>query len=225
MATQSDICSICSFRIGSIPELVSHIHLVHYSESTFSITCGIDGCVKHFKKCSSYLSHVYRHHRKLRAKEHEPERDSVTFGEPKDTLTVCEPTGDTLIQEESAASRSSLLDHSVFQLLGTDNNEQKKKSALLILEFKEVRGLSDTAIKAVVSGCNDMIDYNNKRLPAALSEQLSKDGIYVPDSCIQQVFQKVSSPFEGMENVYLQEKFFREEFGCIVSYYTQRHNV
>lgn len=129
MATRSDICSICSFCIGSIPELVSHIRLVHYSDSTFSITCGIDGCMKHFKKCSSYLSHVYRHNRqyvKLRAIRHEPERDSLTFGEPIDSLTVCDPTGDTLIQEESVVSGSSLLDHSVFQLLGTDRNEQKR---------------------------------------------------------------------------------------------------
>ena len=222
MATPTQLCSLCSFRTGCVPELVSHIRLVHYSDSNFSLTCGIDGCKKHFKKCSSFLSHVYRHHRQYivhgvpRKQEDEPQPECLALGEPKlDSLTL--PAANAMdIQEENG----SLLDHTVHQLLGTDQNEQKKKSALFILELKEVRGLSEVAIKWVISGCNEMLCYNNKRLQAALFEQLSKHGINSQDPHLHQVFQKVSNPFEGLENVYLQDKFLREELGCIVSYYS-----
>ena len=73
------------------------------------------------------------------------------------------------------------------------------------------------AIKAVVSGCNNMIEYNNRRLQAAIFEQLSNYGIHSQDPDLHQVFQKVSNPFEGLENVYLLEKYLRKELGCIVS--------
>ena len=220
MATPpAQVCSLCPFRTGCVPELVSHIRLVHHSDPTFSLTCGIDECEKHFKKCSSFLSHVYRHHRQCivrevrRNNEDEPQLECLTLGEPMlDSPTM--PAPDAYALEIREESEPSLLDHTVHHLLGISQNEQEKKSALFILELKEVRGLSEVAIKAVVSGCNNMIEYNNRRLQAAIFEQLSN---YGQDPDLHQVFQKVSNPFEGLENVYLLEKYLPKELGCIVS--------
>ena len=213
MATPpAQVCSLCPFRTGCVPELVSHIRLVHHSDPTFSLTCGIDECEKHFKKCSSFLSHVYRHHRQCivrevrRNNEDEPQLECLTLGEPMlDSPTM--PAPDAYALEIREESEPSLLDHTV----------NITKSALFILELKEVRGLSEVAIKAVVSGCNNMIEYNNRRLQAAIFEQLSNYGIHSQDPDLHQVFQKVSNPFEGLENVYLLEKYLRKELGCIVS--------
>ena len=128
--TPAQVCSLCSFRTGCVPELVSHIRLVHFSDPTFSLTCGIDECEKHFKKCSSFLSHVYRHHRQCivrevrRKDEDEPQLECLTLGKPMlDCPTMPAPDAYAMgIQEES---EPSLLDHTVHQLLGTLQNEQK----------------------------------------------------------------------------------------------------
>lgn len=44
---------------------------------------------------------------KLRVKEQKPDCDSLAFGKPIDSLTVCEPTGDTLIQAMFVSDASS----------------------------------------------------------------------------------------------------------------------
>ena len=140
MATPpAQVCSLCPFRTGCVPELVSHIRLVHHSDPTFSLTCGIDECEKHLKKCSSFLSHVYRHHRQCivrevrRNNEDEPQLECLTLGEPMlDSPTM--PAPDAYALEIREESEPSLLDHTVHHLLGISQNEQKKKSALFILE-------------------------------------------------------------------------------------------
>ena len=119
MATPpAQVCSLCPFRTGCVPELVSHIRLVHHSDPTFSLTCGIDECEKHFKKCSSFLSHVYRHHRQCivrevrRNNEDEPQLECLTLGEPMlDSPTM--PAPDAYALEIREESEPSLLDHTV----------------------------------------------------------------------------------------------------------------
>ena len=53
-------------------------------------------------------------------------------------------------------------------------------------------------------------------MKAGVSEELSRHGIDVPET-LEQLFVNVQDPFKGLETTYLQEKFYREKFNCLVS--------
>ena len=46
-----------------MPNVISHLRLVHASDPNFSVPCGIEGCYTTFKSFSSFYQHIYRKHR------------------------------------------------------------------------------------------------------------------------------------------------------------------
>ena len=205
-------------------EWVSHLRLVHCNDSDFKIVCGINGCAKTYQKCSSFLSHVYRSHRESIIQAKNPTATSpnslfsgvsVQADVPNEYDTLLDMSG-TLTDDTTSTATSDLLQHTVHQLLGTDKIEQKRKSALFILYLKEVKSLSETAIQTVISGCQNMLDYNIKRIQAGVNERLCKCGLDPQDLKLDEVF-SMSDPFDGLQTIYMQEKFYYENFGCIVS--------
>ena len=62
-------CPRCAhFQTCNVSKFMRHLFLIHSSEPNFSITCGLQNCVRTFKKFTSYKSHVYRDHRDLQHK-------------------------------------------------------------------------------------------------------------------------------------------------------------
>ena len=185
MASGADCiqCSLCSFRTITLSEWVSHLRLVHCNDSEFTVTCGINGCVKIYKKCSSFLSHVYRCHRETIIQNKTVKDSTVAIDE---SLLAFDYTRVNIQHDfsaiglfdcTSASGSSSLLQHTVHQLLGIDELEQKKKSALFILHLKEIKSLSETAVQTVISGCKDMLIHGVKRIQARVYDQLTEHGV------------------------------------------------
>ena len=56
-------CCLYEYSSPSLSLYISHLRLVHGKDSSFSVTCGIDGCRDHFRTFSGFSSHVYCHHR------------------------------------------------------------------------------------------------------------------------------------------------------------------
>ena len=126
-----------------------------------------------------FLSHVYRHHRTVITNSspivHHPPTDFEDAGSrPVDNL--CNPS---VVVGDSHSS--SLLNHTLHQILGIEKIEQQKRSALFILHLKEVKGLSETAIQTVVSGNEDMLQYSIRRIEAGVYERLSQNAIMPQD--------------------------------------------
>ena len=63
MALTIHECSMCDFLSPLLTFQVSHFRLVQSKDCNFSVSCGIGGCVEHFRSFSAYTSHVYRRHR------------------------------------------------------------------------------------------------------------------------------------------------------------------
>ena len=101
------------------------------------------------------------------------------------------------------------------QLLGLDAEQQQKMSALFILGLKEGHCLSQSAIDDIISSCQDMFKHHNLRIRAGVQERLLNFGIDVPE--IDSFLSSTSDPFIGLHSTYMQEKFYREKLGCIVS--------
>ena len=123
---------------------------------------------------------------------------SVTFAPPPPALTELEPD--------------------IQRLLGTDLDLQKRSSALFILRMKEKKRVTQVAIDDMVEGSRAIFEKTVKRLQAGMNEKLAHAGID-PNSIdgLQDVFTELSDPFKELDTEYLQEKYFKEELGIVVS--------
>ena len=106
-------------------------------------------------------------------------------------------------------------------LLGNDKDAQQRASALFLLKLKEHRRLSQVALDDIVEEWDGLFSHTVKRLSARVREKLSSTGIDVEDiDGLDQVFEDLPHPFEGLKTRFLQEKYYRESLGLVVGTYT-----
>ena len=106
----------------------------------------------------------------------------------------------------------------VDQLLQVDAEVQRKPRALFLLRLKEGRCLSQVAVNEVVSACQELFKHTVSRVQAGVRERLALHGVDsydIPD--LANFLETIQDPFDGLHSTYLQEKFYREKLGCIVS--------
>ena len=102
-------------------------------------------------------------------------------------------------------------------LLGNDKDAQQRASALFLLKLKEHRRLSQVAIDDIVEEWGELFSHSVRRLSASVREKLSSNGIDVDDiDGLDQVFEDVPHPFEGLKTRFLQEKYYRQSLGLVV---------
>ena len=201
------VCSLCDARSPSIYLWMSHVRLVHRSDSGISLTCPIRGCDALYSKVNSVCSHIYRRHRDITA--------SSSDGASIDNTKSPESISSGILVDLSVPPS---LCHDVNQLLHRDGYEQKKKTSLFLLQMKEERLLTQAAINDIVIGCREVFEHTVSRLRAGVNQKLAQSG-FDPSSIdgLENVFTEASDPFTGLETVYLQDKFISQELGCIVS--------
>lgn len=100
------------------------------------------------------------------------------------------------------------------RLMGTDVESQRRSSALFLLKLKEKRRLTQTAIDDVVEGARLLFSQTAQRIRAGINEELAKNAVEID---ISSIFTNLVDPFHGLETQFLQEKYFTERFGVIVS--------
>ena len=98
--------------------------------------------------------------------------------------------------------------------MGTDVEAQRRASALFLLKLKEKRHLTQAAIDDVVEGSRLLFSQTAQRIRAGINEELAQKGVEMD---VTPVFENLVDPFNGLETQYLQEKYFIEKFGLIVS--------
>ena len=93
------------------------------------------------------------------------------------------------------------------QLLGIDCHQQ---SALFLLGLKEGHCLSEVAITSIVSS-----HVSTFRVRAGIHEQLVKVGIDL--NTLPEIDSFLVATLDPLLSTYMQEKFYRENLGCLVS--------
>ena len=63
-------CPLCEQFALTISRYISHLHLVHSKDRSFSVVCEISGCKEVFGAFSGLNTHVYWHHRAALGLEH-----------------------------------------------------------------------------------------------------------------------------------------------------------
>lgn len=169
-----------------------------------------------YTRCMSFVSHVYRQHRSVILGTNSGFKSCTVDASEVETFGN---TGDLYENTYEQNSEDQLnLQHAIDQVLERDEHEQQKKDALFILSLKEVRFLSESAVDHVVKETQRLFKHTIGRVHAGVNECISKSGIdpsTIPN--LDQFLCSVEQPFEGLHSTFLQEKFYKEHLGCIVS--------
>ena len=201
---------LCSLNLATLANWLSHIRLVHSSDSSFAISCGIDQCSRTFKTFSAFNSHVYRNHRTAVM----PVSEAIT------TPSHFQISEDNMCGESSTVVNNALVEDllEVRHLLDLDKEDQEIASAKFILKLKEGRNMSQAAVDDVVDECQALVEHLISRLKAGVNERLSQSGINHEDvSGLDLFFDEVQEPFANLKTLYRQEKTFEKYFGYYVS--------
>ena len=209
-------CTLCNISSPTRNFWLSHLRNVHSKDEDFFITCGINECTASYTKCSSFVSHVYRQHRDALL-DSKSKLCAVRSSNSCDFDESIGPGTPTYCNEDDTLNVIQL-QHTVEQLLGTDELAQQKKSALYILNLKDVRGLSDSSVNYMLKQTQEIFQHSVGRIRAGVNERLARNGVdpeEIPD--LSNFFDSVELPFQGLHSTFLQEKFYHHHLGCIVS--------
>ena len=89
----------------------------------------------------------------------------------------------------------------------------KRNSALFLLKLKEYYKISQSSVSFIIEGFNTVFFHIMEYLK---NQNLEETEDY--KSRIEFLFDKVKSPFEGLETAYLQERYFEDKLNLLVSY-------
>ena len=90
----------------------------------------------------------------------------------------------------------------------------RQNSARFLLQLKEAKGLSQTAVDTVVEGCQQLVDECLRNVHMDIKNKIHDAGQL---EMIDDAFLHCTQPFDGLQNEYQQEKFYVEHFNMIVS--------
>lgn len=190
-------CTICTRFVGkSFAAVLRHIGTAHRYDPGLSIKCGIMSCPGVYTNFESFRSHVYRKHR---------EELFLSNGESSCNTEDASQDDGVLMSENS---------RDVFNAQPTihsGGDSLKLNAAKFLLKTKEECKLTQASLDAIVSGVKGLWSQAMDDLKEKMREVL-------PETC--NVFDDLiftASPFDGLETQYFQEKFYRENFGYIVS--------
>ena len=219
-------------------DFVKHIFKAHSFVATFHYKCGISSCTRVFTSGSSFdafRSHCYQKHHNWQhdftpTLEVGPAvssagSDCTFIREVSERVSIA----DTPPDYESTQEDTNTIDYNVsndvvMPIMAHDPEQStsnmsfhkdiiKIAAAKFILTLKEKFKLTQTSLDYTVKGVEELLLLSSKYLEQSVSESL---GLASSPFCFH------LSPFDDLKTEYQQTKFFKENFGLIVSAYTYR---
>ena len=218
---------MCVFEAPSVALLLSHLRLLHSNDPRFLVRCGIEpGCSYTARTFSALYSHVYRKHKQAGIIS---SRSSNTGSEVLASNEINHTGSIEQCFDQSTSCRESIseinqaeIDH----LLGTDQEKQKRASALFLLKLKESKQVSQVVIDEIISEWHTLFSHTTLRIQAGVRASLAAAGI---DSStlpgLNEVFDNIPKPFDGLETRFKQEKYYRESLFLVVSVYINKASI
>ena len=99
------------------------------------------------------------------------------------------------------------------RLMGTDIEAIRRQSALFILKMKEKRFLTQAAIDDMIGESTAIFDRTISMIKAGIREKMASSGV---DIEVDDVFEDLACPFDGLKTQHYQEKYFKEFMNLIV---------
>ena len=102
-------------------------------------------------------------------------------------------------------------------IMGTQRDQQQMKSATFLLKLREICNASERTVHEVVDGCKDLFANSFSSVKASVKESMGKyDMTMSAIEELDQILSDVPNPFEGLETIHLQDKFFKNHFQLLV---------
>ena len=219
-------CSLCATCLPSLASYISHLRLVHATDPSFNIKCGINHCSSTFKSFGGFNSHLYRHHRDalglIQSDEEVLDPDDGTANDSYSNiadvplLSPHESFDYSCFQVESdnqSTEPQSMMVYDIWHLLGISQEQQKRTAASFLLKLREVCRVSEKSIGDIIDGTTHLFNQAFMVSKAEISDMFTCDG--VDASKIQSI--QLPNPFAELNTIYKQDKYFKEGFNYLVS--------
>jgi hypothetical protein len=167
------------------------------------VVCGIGNCDKKYTAFAAYSSHIYRHHR-------------VGLGLKRNVCSEVVPCHETGSDEAIFNSEIPVLECNEEC---TDDNGHvtsspslQTQAAKFLLQLRESYRVPQVALLNVIHTCNEMCTQTGNDIKQEIKDRLLKANIctdIIDDAT-------VPHPFEGVNTIYLFEKYCVEHFNCLV---------
>ena len=228
-------CTFCSFRSVNRIEYVKHLFQAHSFESHFRYVCGISSCTHVFTRGASFdafRGHCTRKHYNwqhgfiptIGVEVVGPDINCCTLS--SDTSTSARDVVTLAVSDDCNSTDQDMDDndfnmpHSVdnpneYESESTSPDDVKIAAAKFILTLKEKFKLTQASPDYTIKAVEEMmlLSANVHRQSFVENRELA----FVPFD--QQ--SSLANPFLGLKTEYQQTKFFKENFGLIVSDYTK----
>ena len=149
-AQRAYVCPMCVFEAPSVALLLSHLRLLHSNDPRFSVRCGIEpGCSYTARTFSALYSHVYRKHKQagiIRSRSSNTGLEVLASTESNHSESF-----EQYFDQSTSSSLSEINQAEIDHLLGTDQEKQKRASALFLLKLKESKQVSQVVIDEIIS--------------------------------------------------------------------------
>ena len=110
------------------------------------------------------------------------------------------------------------IENDIVQLLWEDDQRTDTTMCLILLELKEIYTLSQVAVDGVVQGLGRLFNATVFKLHAGVMHHLSLDGIATDQlKETNAFFSNINSPFVDLRTDHLQQKYYQNNFGLVVS--------
>lgn len=147
-------CSICKhFSSVNYSSVLRHIGVVHSHEANFSLTCGVNGCIRNFHNYYSFRKHLKRLH---------PEVFSSSVTSTSQVEVTIDESDNNIDEEEEIGDHNTLTIENqrvVYESHSQISHEDEERSfALFLLKTKEMLCISQKATNEIM---NDVIEIVN----------------------------------------------------------------
>ena len=190
--------------------MLQHVSRIHASSPSFSITCGLDGCLRTYKNNGSYQKHVKKIHSRYLNMVAESESAALAdtsvdnypeyFNDDYNFIDDCEPIPSDL---------------------STAELQRKKQKAKWILKIRETNMLTQTCTENLLSDITNICTNIVEDLKADIVHKLTSGPITLPSIVIEEISETFDNeiyrqPFVGLETQYKQLQFYRKHLNFVV---------
>ena len=110
----------------------------------------------------------------------------------------------------------------------TGESPTKRSAALFLMKTRNEGRLTQSALNSVVHSTSDLCQQITHKLKRKFSEAVGESATMSEDdkqSLIDRTNSIEIDPFEGISTEYLQEKYYKDNFGYLVCVYVQQHTT
>ncbi len=206
------ICPLCPVERTAqlnldLKNYLKHIKLFHSHQPSFSITCGLGGCLRTFSNFQVFRNHISTYH----------SSDPMLLNE-ESTLGL---NDDNVNAEDENVGDDTNGGETSFEDLGSGSCDLQKSTAMVLMGLKEKYKLTQVALQGVIASTTSLVQCRLSELHSLVRDMLLSNGIS-PDvvSHLEPLFTDngaISNPFKGLETKCQQMNFYRTHFNLIVS--------